>query len=364
MIHGSVGVTHAWMSHQKVQFQSSGSQPETQRTERPQFHHGHGRPERPQFDHGRGQTERSQFHHGHGRTERPQFEHGHGRTERQQFHLGDGRVERAQFHHGHGRSERTHNIEGADFTGRKHHGGGCLDHGACQTLFADRMRMEQRAEFRGQIKEIRHEVRHLMGSVENGKLTAEQQTKFDGLVQDIVDLKEEFGIRRGHHANASDVGDRILNRFGVERAAVDCTCDGTVVDSPDPDAAASATETPDMAETAETPASCGDSHAAVETCSVEAECEATGPVVETPAQATGVVDAEAVAITVTVEEADAAATTTEVTSIAATTTTATAEVTSVAGGVSSEEVAKLVDQLASTIIDAEALIEELVKAIG
>lgn len=308
MIHGSVDATPAWMSHHKVQFQSSASQTETQR------------------------AERSQFHHGHGRTERPQFEHGHGRSERMQ------------------------NIEGADFTGRKHHGGGCLDHGACQTLFADRMRMEQRAEFRGQIKEIRHEVRHLMGSVENGQLTSEQQTKFDGLVQDMIDLKEEFGIRRGHHASASDVGDRILNRFGVDRAAVDCTCEEPVVDSPDAGAATPTTETPDMAETTETPASCGDSHAGMETCSVEADCDAPGPVAETPAQTTGVVDAGAVAIAVTVEETDAAATTTEATNIAA--------AAGVSGGVSSEEVAKLVDQLASTIVDAEALIEELVKALG
>ena len=306
MIHGSVGVMPPWMAHQKVQFHSSGSQPETQRTERPQFHHGQG----------------------------------------------------------HGRPERMHRTDGADFTGRKHHGGGCLDQAACQTLFADRMRMDQRTEFRGQIMEIRHEVRHLMGSVEDGQLTTEQQTKFDGFVQDMIDLKEEFGIRRGHHANASDVGDRILNRFGVERAAVDCTCDGTVGDSPDADAATPATETPDetpdMAETAETPASCGDSHAAMETCSVEAACEATGPVVETPAQAPGVVDVDVAAVTVTIEETDTAAATAEVT---AEVTSVVAE-TGISGGVSSEEVAKLVDQLASTIVDAEALIEELLKAIG
>ena len=85
-------------------------------------------------------------------------------------------------------------------------------------VFADRLHTEKRAEFRTELREIRSEIRGLMKEVEGGQLTPEQQVKFDGFVDDIVELRDSHHIKGWRAADAEAIGTRILDRFGVASA--------------------------------------------------------------------------------------------------------------------------------------------------
>jgi len=221
-------------------------------------------------------------------------------------------IQKTESESGEGRCGNQEQTRRAGFAGFANlAGSGCcsFDRGTHAALFADRSRMEQRAEFRGQMHEIRHDIRDLMGTVEGGQLTTEQQETFDGYVQKIVDLREEYGIHSWRGANAEHVAERILNRFGVEPAPV-CCCqhEETAAEPPAGEVAEPVSETTEVSATTEV----------AETD--EAVTEATDEVAETAPEETKVIDAAALSA--------------------------------------------LVDKLASTIVDAESLIDELAKAIG
>ena len=73
-------------------------------------------------------------------------------------------------------------------------------------------------EFRTELSEIRSEIRGLMKEVEGGQLTPEQQDKFDGFVDDIVELRDSHDIKGWRAADAEAIGARILDRFCVTPA--------------------------------------------------------------------------------------------------------------------------------------------------
>ncbi len=85
-------------------------------------------------------------------------------------------------------------------------------------VFADRARMEQRAEFRGEMHDIRSGIRDLIGEVDGGVLTPEQQQTFDGFVKDIVELRDSYDFKHWRSADADVISARILDRFGIEPA--------------------------------------------------------------------------------------------------------------------------------------------------
>ncbi len=85
-------------------------------------------------------------------------------------------------------------------------------------VFADRARMEQRAEFRTEMHDIRTGIRDLMGEVDGGVLTPQQQQTFDGFVKDIVELRESYHFKHWRSADADMISARILDRFEVEPA--------------------------------------------------------------------------------------------------------------------------------------------------
>lgn len=85
-------------------------------------------------------------------------------------------------------------------------------------VFADRVNMEKRIEFRTEMSDIRSEIRSLMDGVEGGQLSTEQQGQFDELVGKIVDLRESYGFRSWRNADPEKIAARILDRFGVEPA--------------------------------------------------------------------------------------------------------------------------------------------------
>ena len=99
-------------------------------------------------------------------------------------------------------------------------------------VFADRARMQRHAEFRTEMHEIRSGVRDLMGKVEGGVLTPEQQQTFDGFVTEIVELRESYDFKHWRSTDADVISDRILHRFGVDPAPCGCT------ETPDPNVAA------------------------------------------------------------------------------------------------------------------------------
>ena len=85
-------------------------------------------------------------------------------------------------------------------------------------VFADRVRMEQHAEFRAKMNDVETAIRNLMGEADGGVLTAEQQQTFDGFVNDIVDLRDSHEFQHRRSAGADTISARILDRFGVEAA--------------------------------------------------------------------------------------------------------------------------------------------------
>ena len=270
MIHGSVGAMQHSMAHQKIHLHSGGPQPEIRRPDRAQ-----------PPDHG------AQIHDHAGKPAR-------------MGPAGDGGFARPVHSH--------------------------FDHATGNTLFADRMRMENRAEFRGQAMDIRHEIRDIMGSVENGELTTEQQGGLDTQVQALLDLRAEFNILPGHEASVSDLSTKILDHFGVEPAPVEPPVDPEpmppVSDVPEPGEIPADDDVvvapPDDTEIVEPPAD--DVVVAPVEEPVDDVSEETDVVVEEPAPDTDAPD--------------------------------------------SETVAALVDQLAGVIVDAESLIEQLVDAVG
>lgn len=331
MIHGSFGAMAPWMSHHKFSFPTDAAQ----------------------------------------RTDRP--------------------AERAPAEADVAWTARPRHAGGPSFMG----GGscGCRCHQSVDAaLFADRVRMDQRVDFRHQMRDIRHDIRSLLGSVEDGQLTADQQAAFDGYVKSMIDLREEFGIRRWHAVDADAVGNRILAWFGLERAAPEPSVDGSAEGAAEAgaDAAVAAEETAETPETAGAPAEGGETPAttdepagaeaaADESAPAEAagdEPAGTDPVAEesAPSDAAGADSETAVAVTdapdqaaaATEAEAEADITTGEDTESAEAVAEAASDgaETSVSGDLSSDDVAALVDRLASTIVEAESLIDLLSEAIA
>jgi len=123
--------------------------------------------------------------------------------------------------------EGAREVEFSDGYGRGHRCG--CDHDdkkfgdvVGSAIFAHRQRMEQRAEFRAEMHEIRSGIRDLMGNVEGGVLSPEQQHKFDGFVQEIVDLRESYDFRNWRTTDADLISARILNRFDIDPAPCGC----------------------------------------------------------------------------------------------------------------------------------------------
>ena len=99
-------------------------------------------------------------------------------------------------------------------------------------VFAHRVHMEARAE----IRDLRIEIRGLMGEVDGGQLTPQQQETFDKLVGKIVDLRNANDSRGRRPADADEISARILKRFGVEaapREVVETTDKGIAMQAPD-----------------------------------------------------------------------------------------------------------------------------------
>jgi hypothetical protein len=198
-------------------------------------------------------------------------------------------------------------------------------------IFAHRQRMEQRAEFRAEMQDIRSGIHDLMGEVEGGVLSQEQQQQFDGFVQEIVELRESYDFRHWRTTDADLISARILHRFGVDPAPCGCP------DVPHGEAAA---QTTDAGQTA-----------------VE-ENQGSEP-------AAGTVETEPEHPVETIEETEA--TIEEVSDM--TETAAAAETGAVDTAAETEsdpnaELMAIAEKLASSIADASALMDDLLEALG
>lgn len=203
-------------------------------------------------------------------------------------------------------------------------------------VFAHRMQMEQRAEFRAEMHEIGHDIRDLMEEVEGGQLTAEQQVTFEGYVQDIVDLRESLDFKHWRLADADVISARILDRFEVEAApseAAEATDPATVDPNSESQLLTGQVDTLDTAV-----------RDAVETVS-DPKPPAGGDTAVTTEEIPPVVDTATTEVTAAVE--------TEVTGP-----------TSPSDAFAQEEFAVMAERLAGVIADASALMDDLLEALG
>ncbi len=235
-----------------------------------------------------------------------------------------GRVEESE-HESH-ESESSRRAYGHDDDMRGHDG---EEHGHHRfgdvvgaAVFAHRIQMLQRAEFRAEMHEIRHDIRDFMDGVEGGQLTAEQQSTFDGYVQDIVDLRESFDFKNWHQTDAEMISARILDRFGIEAAPSEAaeTTDPAPVD---PNVAAQ-----DVVETVSDPKPPAGRETTVTT-------ENVPPVVDTAT-----------------------------TEVIPTVETEVVEPTSTSDAFTQEELMAMADKLAGVIADASAMMDDLLEALG
>ncbi len=198
-------------------------------------------------------------------------------------------------------------------------------------VFADRARMEQRAEFRAEMHDIRTGFRDLMGEVDGGVLTPEQQQTFDGLVKDIVELRESYDFKHWRSADADVISARILDRFGVEPAPSEGG------ETPDPGAVApsSASQQP-AAEVAALEEAASESVDTVSNQQPPILAEDAAPMDEMPpaTQSAAPVETDAV------------------------------EPTSTSDSDAKDELTVMAERLAGVIADASGLMDDLLEALG